>query len=217
MPNNNVTFTAKWTPQQKSYTVNYLLNGTSEKVQDPDTKTGTWGTKVTENAPDISGYTHVATDDATKTHIVGTAPDEINFYYYKNVTLQANSETYTYDGTEKSVSGYIRTDTNDSLTITGVTAGASGTNAGEYTAEFAVDPVGRLIDAQHIVTAALPGKLIIKPIDDLVTVTIVGKKESKMYNGSTQTTTGYTVTNIEGGNGKYTAANVAWKRYRDRY
>lgn len=209
MPEKNVKLTANWTPQQKSYTVNYLLNGTSEKVQDPDTKTGTWGTKVTENAPDISGYTHVATDDATKTHIVGTAPDEINFYYYKNVTLQANSETYTYDGTEKSVSGYIRTDTNDSLTITGVTAGASGTNAGEYTAEFAVDPVGRLIDAQHIVTAALPGKLIIKPIDDLVTVTIVGKKESKMYNGSTQTTTGYTVTNIEGGNGKYTAANVA--------
>lgn len=209
MPDNNVTFTAKWTPKEVSYTVNYLLNGTSEKVQDPDTKTGTWGTKVTENAPDISGYTHVATDDATKTHIVGTAPDEINFYYYKNVTLQANSETYTYDGTEKSVSGYIRTDTNDSLTITGVTAGASGTNAGEYTAEFAVDPVGRLIDAQHIVTAALPGKLIIKPIDDLVTVTIVGKKEFKPYNGSEQTTTGYNVTNIEGGNGKYTAEDVA--------
>ena len=209
MPDNNVTFKAKWTPKEVSYTVNYLLNGTSEKVQDPDTKTGTWGTKVTENAPDISGYTHVATDDATKTHIVGTAPDEINFYYYKNVTLQANSETYTYDGTEKSVSGYIRTDTNDSLTITGVTAGASGTNAGEYTAEFAVDPVGRLIDAQHIVTAALPGKLIIKPIDDLVTVTIVGKKEFKPYNGSEQTTTGYNVTNIEGGNGKYTAEDVA--------
>ena len=30
-----------------------------------------------------------------------------------------------------------------------------------------------------------------------------------MYNGSEQTTTGYNVTNIEGGNGKYTAANVA--------
>ena len=209
MPEKNVKLTANWIPQQKSYTVNYLLNGTSEKVQNSETKTGTWGTEVTENAPEISGYTHVATDDATKTHIVGTGTDEINFYYYKNVTLQADSETYTYDGTEKSVSGYIRTDTNDSLTITGVTAGASGTNAGEYTAEFAVDPVGRLIDAQHIVTAALPGKLIIKPIDDLVTVTIVGKKESKMYNGSEQTTTGYNVTNIEGGNGKYTAANVA--------
>lgn len=209
MPEKNVKLTANWTPQQKSYTVNYLLNGTSEKVQDPTTKTSTWGTEVTENAPDISGYTHVATDDATKTHIVGTAPDEINFYYYKNVTLQANSETYTYDGTEKSVSGYTRTDTNTGVTITGVTAGASGTDAGEYDAVFADEPVGKLIDEQHIVAAALPGKLIINPINDLVTVTIVGKKESKMYNGSEQTTTGYTVTNIEGGNGKYTAANVA--------
>lgn len=209
MPEKNVKLTANWTPQQKSYTVNYLLNGTSEKVQDPTTKTSTWGTEVTENAPDISGYTHVATDDATKTHIVGTAPDEINFYYYKNVTLQANSETYTYDGTEKSVSGYTRTDTNTGVTITGVTAGASGTDAGEYDAVFAGEPVGKLIDEQHIVAAALPGKLIINPINDLVTVTIVGKKESKMYNGSEQTTTGYTVTNIEGGNGKYTAANVA--------
>lgn len=209
MPEKNVKLTANWTPQQKSYTVNYLLNGTSEKVQDPTTKTSTWGTEVTENAPDISGYTHVAKDPATKKHIVGTGTDEINFYYYKNVTLQADSATYTYDGTVKSVSGYTRTDTNTGVTITGVTAGASGTDAGEYDAVFAGEPVGKLIDEQHIVAAALPGKLIINPINDLVTVTIVGNKESKMYNGSEQTTTGYTVTNIEGGNGKYTAANVA--------
>ena len=207
MPEKNVKLTANWTPQQKSYTVNYLLNGTSEKV--PTTKTSTWGTEVTENAPDISGYTHVAKDPATKKHIVGTGTDEINFYYYKNVTLQADSATYTYDGTVKSVSGYTRTDTNTGVTITGVTAGASGTDAGEYDAVFAGEPVGKLIDEQHIVAAALPGKLIINPINDLVTVTIVGNKESKMYNGSEQTTTGYTVTNIEGGNGKYTAANVA--------
>ena len=209
MPEKNVKLTANWTPQQKSYTVNYLLNGTSEKVQDPTTKPSTWGTEVTENAPDISGYTHVAKDPATKKHIVGTGTDEINFYYYKNVTLQADSATYTYDGTVKSVSGYTRTDTNTGVTITGVTAGASGTDAGEYDAVFAGEPVGKLIDEQHIVAAALPGKLIINPINDLVTVTIVGNKESKMYNGSEQTTTGYTVTNIEGGNGKYTAANVA--------
>ncbi|MEI3169567.1 MAG: InlB B-repeat-containing protein [Lachnospiraceae bacterium] len=149
MPEKNVKLTAKWTPQQKSYTVNYLLNGTSEKVQDPDTKTGTWGTKVTENAPDISGYTHVATDPATKIHTVGTGTDEINFYYYKNVTLQADSATYTYDGTEKSVSGYTRTDTNTGVTITGVTAGASGTDAAEYPATFTGNPVGKLINDQY--------------------------------------------------------------------
>lgn len=209
MPEKNVKLTANWTPKQKSYTVNYLLNGTSEKVQDPTTKTSTWGTEVTENAPDISGYTHVAKDPATKKHIVGTGTDEINFYYYKNVTLQADSATYTYDGTVKSVSGYTRTDTNTGVTITGVTAGASGKDAGEYDAVFAGEPVGKLIDEQHIVAAALPGKLIINPINDLVTVTIVGNKESKMYNGSEQTTTGYNVTNIEGGNGKYTAEDVA--------
>ena len=157
MPEKNVKLTANWTPQQKSYTVNYLLNGTSEKVQDPTTKTSTWGTEVTENAPDISGYTHVAKDPATKKHIVGTGTDEINFYYYKNVTLQADSATYTYDGTVKSVSGYTRTDTNTGVTITGVTAGASGTDAGEYDAVFAGEPVGKLIDEQHIVAAALPG------------------------------------------------------------
>ena len=209
MPEKNVKLTANWTPQQKSYTVNYLLNGTSEKVQDPTTKTSTWGTEVTENAPDISGYTHVATDPATKNHTVGTGTDEINFYYYKNVTLQADSATYTYDGTVKNVSGYTRTDTNTGVTITGVTAGASGTDAGEYSATFTGNPVGKLINDQYIVTEALPGKLTITPSAEQITVTIVGNKEYKKYNGSTQTTTGYTVTNIEGGNGKYTAANVA--------
>ena len=30
----------------------------------------------------------------------------INFYYYKNVELTANSDTATYDGNEHSVSGF---------------------------------------------------------------------------------------------------------------
>ena len=114
----------------------------------------------------------------------------ITFYYYKNVELVANSATVTYDGKEHSVSGF--TGAPEGADFSAIKVGATGTEAGTYPANFADNTVGT-VDAtgKYIVTKTTNGNLIIDPIGT-VTVTITGKHDSKVYNGSEQSVTGYT-------------------------
>ena len=54
------------------------------------------------------------------------------------ITVEANGGSYTYDGTEKSVSGFKTTEfelDGNKYTVSGLTASAKGTDAGTYTAE----------------------------------------------------------------------------------
>ena len=74
----------------------------------------------------IEGYTPVSNDTATIT--IGVENNVINFYYYKNVKLTANSKTETFDNTEKSVSGF--TGAPEDADFTTITVGAKGTSAG---------------------------------------------------------------------------------------
>ena len=114
----------------------------------------------------------------------------ITFYYYKNVELVANSDTVTYDGEEHSVSGF--TGAPEGADFSAIKVGATGTEAGTYPANFADNTVGT-VDAtgKYIVTKTTNGNLTIDPIGT-VTVTITGKHDSKVYNGSEQSVTGYT-------------------------
>ena len=76
----------------------------------------------------INGYTPVSYEKKQLV-ISENGTNEINFYYFKNVELTANSETATYDGKEHSVSGY--TGVPEGVSFAGITVGATGTNAGE--------------------------------------------------------------------------------------
>lgn len=117
----------------------------------------------------------------------------INFYYYKNVELTANSKTETYDGTEKSVSGY--TGAPEGVTFNGISASGSGTDVGEYNVTFAEGTLNTVDTTEkYIVTKATPGKLTIKPAE--VTVTIKGNTKTETYDGTEYTVTGYTVESI---------------------
>ena len=109
----------------------------------------------------------------------------INFYYYKNVELTANSATVTYDGNVHSVSGF--TGAPDGADFRAITVGAAGTDVGTYTAAFAEGTVGT-VDAtgKYIVTKAINGKLEITPNTDKVVVTITGHNDTVTYNGSEQ-------------------------------
>ena len=64
------------------------------------------GTEVTEKPAAIEGYTPVSADSRKLTISADQSKNVIEFYYYKNVELTANSETYTYDGAEKQVNGF---------------------------------------------------------------------------------------------------------------
>lgn len=191
MPGQNVTLTGSWTIRSDlSYTVNYYWNGTTDSVAPSKTVDGqTFGAIVTEKPAAIDGYTAVSADSKNLT--IGTGKNVINFYYYQNVTLTANSGTVPYDGKEHSVSGF--TGAPDGADFSAVTVGAKGMNVGTYDAKFAENTVGTVdATAKYIVTEAHDGKLTITPVGGIV-VTITGNTDSRPYSGAEQFVTGYTV------------------------
>lgn len=132
---------------------------------------------MTESPVAVTGCTPVNED--SKAITIGTGKNEITFYYYKNVELTANSKTETYDGTEKSVSGY--TGAPEGVTFNGISASGSGTDVGEYNVTFAEGTLNTVDTTEkYIVTKATPGKLTINPRN----VTLTSGSASKQYNGT---------------------------------
>ena len=176
-----------------SYTVYYYWNGTttpvaSSKTVDKQTYHATvpYGEGAQEAPVAVEGYTLVPGQGGSIT--IGTENNVIIFYYYKNVELTANGGTKEYTGAEQTVDGY--TGAPEGVTFAGVTAGAKGTDAGEYVAAFSDGAVGT-VDAseRYIVASVIPGKLTItrKPI----TATITGNNASAIYDGNEHTAEGF--------------------------
>ncbi len=143
------------------YSVNYYLNGTEQKVADSETKSAPWGIqiKASDLAKDIDGYTAVSNQDVTIT-VNRDGKSSINVYYYQNVSLVANSDTRTYNGSEQSASGF--TGAPEDADFSGITVGANGTDAGTYPAQFTEGTVGAVDKTKkYIVVSAKPGSLVI--------------------------------------------------------
>ena len=190
-----------------NYTVNYYLNGTTTKVAAPKKGTAALGSSVTESPITVDGYTPVS--DASQSITITEGTNVINFYYYKNVELEANSKTVPYNGQEQSVSGF--TGAPEGSDFSNITVGAKGTNVGEYPANFADGTVGT-VDAtgKYIVTKAINGTLKITPVTDKVVVTITGHNDTVTYNGSEQSVEGYEVSISAPEGVNYTAADFSY-------
>ncbi len=191
MPNHDVTLTAQWEPNTIEYTVNYYWNGTEQSVADSATVPGKKvGDSVTEGPITIEGYTVV--NGETQTISLGTdaAQNVINFYYYKNVTLTANSDTKIYNGETQFVDGYTCSD--EGAVFENISVGAQGIEVGNYPAEFQDGLVG-IIDTtdKYIITNVIDGYLDITPITEKLTVTITGNTDQKEYTGAEQAVVGY--------------------------
>ena len=189
----DVTYTAQYKIKDDlSYTVHYYWNGTNESVKADNVVTGqTFNTIVTEKPATVNGYTPVSNSAVELKIGTDTNANVITFYYYKNVELVANSATVTYDGKEHSVSGF--TGAPEGADFSAIKVGATGTEAGTYPANFAEGTVGTVdVTGKYIVTKTTNGNLTIDPIGT-VTVTIKGNTGSKVYNGTEQSITGYTV------------------------
>ena len=195
------------------YVVRYLWNGTDEPVKTEEKGTGTVGGEVTETPATVGGYTPVSTDSqklTIKPYKVGEEnPNVITFYYYKNVKLTANSKTETYDGTEKSVSGFTIYGENtdaagakiaaDFSGDTEIKAGATGREAGEYPANFEKDYVGTVtVDNtdRYIVTKTTPGTLTITKQG--INIIVTGNHKEYVYNGTAQSVAGFTYETLNG-------------------
>ena len=177
---------------QASCTVRYLWNDTDVKVADdkvvPDM---TVSQPHTESPITVDGYTYVSSDPKSITIVPDSSKNVITFYYYKNVTLTANSGTVEYDGTEHSVSGF--TGAPEGAAFSDINVGATGTDAGTYPAKFADGTVGKTdTTKKYIVTEANNGSLVISPISTVITITANSK--TREYNGEALTDNRYTFT-----------------------
>ena len=179
---------------QASCTVRYLWNGTNEKVAEDDVfDSQTVSKTFTADPKTIANCTIVPEHNVTKSITVDPKSDNnvITFYYYKNVTLTANSNTLEYNGFEQSVEGF--TATPEGADFSAITVGAKGTDAGVYPAEFADGTVGT-VDAtkKYIVTKANNGSLTITAKAAVITITANSK--TREYNGEALTDNGCTFT-----------------------
>lgn len=177
---------------QASYTVRYLWNGTDEKVADDKVVPNmTVSQTCTESPITVDGCTPVSSDSKSITIDPDSDNNVITFYYYKNVTLTANSDTLEYNGFEQSVSGF--TGAPEDADFSAIAVGAKGTDAGVYPAEFADGTVGT-VDAtgKYIVTEANNGSLTITAKAAFITITANSK--TREYNGEALTDNGCTFT-----------------------
>ena len=193
MPEKNVTETVTYSKRTDlSYTVYYYLNETEYAVADSKTVPNqTFNAEATEKPATIEGYTPVST--ANQSINIGVGENKIVFYYYKNVTLNANGATVLYDGSAHSVEGFAISGELPAYeaNFSAIKVDANGTNAGTYPANFANGTVGK-IDAtkKYIVVAAYDGKLTINPIE----IKLTADSKSKQYDGTPLTKNSYTMT-----------------------
>lgn len=202
----NTVIIGKWKPVTGlTCTINYIWNGKGTLLQSETIDGLTYNETITKSPIDIPGFTPVSKE--SKELVIKTTGNVINFYYYKNVTLESKSGTFTYDGKDHSVSGYdviTKADNGKDVKVDaefrGVSASRTEKGVGSYPVMFKFK--GEAVDKQslidqvdsneyYIVTAVNEGTLKIEKIMDEVTVNIKGNTKTVTYNGKEQQVEGY--------------------------
>ena len=223
VPKDGVTMTAVYGPVDQALTLTYHSNypdGTDTTALESNLKNNARITVAASNkfSPPI-GYEF----DCWNTKADGTGPSfaagssarvdkvEPNVLYaqWKKttideeviVTITGNSDTKVYNGSEQSVTGFTTDVGEKDITVTLKEPGkgtAKGTNVGTYW--MGLTPESFAVTSStytKIKVVVNDGKLEITPITDEVTVTINGNTDTKVYNGSEQSVSGYT-TDVNG-------------------
>ncbi len=190
-------FKAIFKPQTNlSYTVNYYWNGTTEKVTESKTIGGKmFGEEFTESPIGVEGCTPVSNEPKKIKIGADSTQNVINFYYYRNVKLTANSDTKTYNGKNQSVSDYtcavaemkdgsveyVPWTGEKPLIFDGISASGSGKDVNEkgYQVKFNESPIGKHDDLYYVIESQT-GTLTITPRQ----VTLTSETASKPYDGT---------------------------------
>lgn len=200
-------FKAIFKPQTNlSYTVNYYWNGTEIPVKPSKTVLHqTFGAEATESPIGADDYTPVSNEPKKIKIGADSTQNVINFYYYRNVKLTANSDTKTYNGKNQSVSGYtcavaemkngrleyVPWTGEKPLIFDGISASGSGKDVNEkgYQVKFNKTPIGEHDDLYYV-NESQTGTLTITPRQ----VTLTSETASKPYDGNPLTKPDVTVT-----------------------
>ena len=142
----------------------------------------------TLNSGTTAGNYEITKTEGTLTVTDRTDEEGDNKKY--EITVTANSDEVTYDGTEKSVSGFVQTAftfNGVTYTVSGLTATAKGTDVGSYTAEVTgtavvKDSKNNDLTKQFIVSTS-NGTLTINKRN----VTLTSATASKTYDGNALT------------------------------
>ena len=193
----DVTFTVHFTKLDNlSYTIHHYLLGTEVKVAGDTTGTGTFQDKVTVEAATnfLAGYEKAKFASKTADTItITTGTNEATVYYKMPLTITAGNARRDYNGQPLTcgtftVDGLVNGDTNDGISLS-MTAESTITNAGRVDNVIDVSTVNGVKDYYEV--TYVNGTLTIDPINNLV-VTISGNQKQEVYNGQTQTVSGYT-------------------------
>ena len=136
--------------------------------------------------------------DVTGNYDIEYAPGEMLIEPAEKIVIKitGNTATETYDGTEKSVTGYTTDVPDSSITVAlkeGKAATAKGTNVGKYMMGLEAEDfvVSSTNNYKEIAVVVEDGYLDITPITDEVVVTITGHKDEFTYDGKEHTVKGY--------------------------
>lgn len=136
--------------------------------------------------------------DVTGNYDIEYAPGEMLIEPAEKIVIKitGNTATETYDGTEKSVTGYTTDVPDSSITVAlkeGKAATAKGTNVGKYMMGLEAEDfvVSSTNNYKEIAVVVEDGYLDITPMTDEVVVTITGHKDEFTYDGQEHTVKGY--------------------------
>ena len=194
-----------YTANPVDYSVEYYWTGSDTPLL-TERNSGHVGDQVIGLEPKaFDGYTPVSDNVQDLKLGADESKNVVKFYYRQNVSLTANSDSKTYNGSEQSVEGYTTNLPKDvSTSFDGVTLeGGKGTNAGDYPYTFAEGTIGKVSsDDKYVVTETTPGNLHISPVADEVTITISGHNGGEKYSGKEQVVSGYDVSSLPAGVGE---------------
>ncbi len=186
----------EWTSDEaegeKLYTENdFSYNGNSDSITKTDAGSYTMGLVATdfENLNDNFSVTFEIKEDGELTIL----KKEIT------VTIIGNTDSWIYDGQSHTVSGYtFETDESDDdkdyvqadITFAG-TSNATQTDSGKTMMNIDITKFSNTNDNFEVTFELVDGYSEVTPYEDEVIVTITGTQEEKVYNGQTQTVSGW--------------------------
>lgn len=176
MPAGNVTITANW-QELLSYQVKYLEKGTESQLEDPITQYGEQGHEVSADAKTIDGYHLVEGCPERITKTLGSSDNDITFWYEKDSVEYAVN--YYLNGTEQKVAD---SETKSAPWDTQVKASDLAKDIDGYTAVSNQDVT---------ITVNRDGKSSIN-VYYYQNVNLVANSDTKTYNGSEQSASGFT-------------------------
>ena len=213
-----VTLYAVWKLNSAEVVVHHYLKGTTTKVAEDVTEDYTIGTEIDPmNLPaptflsTFAGYnlTKDSTNPATTVTVTEDGA-EITIYYTLPLTITANAQTYTYNGSAQGENNATYTSNLDQKvtvegllpddSLTRISLNGQETDAGEY--ENKIVPSGARINSAYIsgamddvipsyyVVTYVPGTLVIEKAE--VTITITANSATYVYDGREHKLSGYT-------------------------